>query len=248
MINKTNISVLLSFFFVVAMLFSCDKENSCVKTSGPTTSEFRIITGAFDTVELNNKINLILTQDSVFSIKVEAGANLLPLITTDVIDNQLIIKSDNRCNFLRSYTKPINVYLSVPSLKKINYLGQGNISCTNLLTFPTFTIEANKATGSVNLALVNDDLRVMQHIGPADFNFIGSSKRAYLYTNGNGWLHFENFICNDAQVNSSGTGDIILNATNSLLVELYAIGNVYYYGNPMLTVSNHTGSGEIKKK
>lgn len=239
---------MLNLVSLTVVLFSCDKENTCVKTSGNNTTENRSISQQFDIIELDSKINLILRQDSVVSLQVEAGANLLPLITTAVSSNQLIIKSDNKCDFLREYNKPINVYLSIPNLKKITYKGQGNISSANTLNFPSLEIESNKGTGSINLALVTDNLKILEHTGPADFTFIGSSQNTYLYTNGNGWFHFENFNSDYVQVNTSGTGDVIVKANNSLLVELYAIGNVYYYGNPTLTVSQHTGSGEIKKR
>lgn len=246
MIKNTNIFIALAF--LAAVSFSCDKESKCVKSSGNDVVEERTISSSFETIELNNKINLYIKQDSVFSFKVQAGSNLLPLITTEVAGNQLTIKSDNKCSFLRSYDRAINVFLSTPNLKKIVYKGQGNIYSGNMLTFPDFTIEADKATGSVNMGLTTDYLRILQHTGPADFTFVGSSKKTYLYTNGNGWYHFENFSSDDAHVNTSGTGNVILKANNSLLVELYAIGNVYYYGSPTLTISNQTGTGEVKKR
>lgn len=245
MIRNTNIFIAL--FFLAAFSFSCDKENKCLKTSGNNTIEERTISSNFETIELNNKINLVIKQDSIFSIKVEAGANLLPLITTEVVGNQLIIKSDNKCSFLRSYNKAINVFLSTPNLKKINYKGQGNIYSGNMLSFPDFTIEANKATGSVKMGLTTNYLRILQHTGPADFTFVGSANDTYLYSLGNGWFHFENFSSNNVHVNSGGTGDFLVKANTTLLVELYSIGNVYYFGNPVLTVSKKTGSGEIKK-
>ncbi len=230
------------------ILSSCDKENTCVKSSGTVVKEARIVDEHFENIELNDKINLIIRQDTVFALNVEAGANLLPLITTEVVNNQLVIKSDNKCSFLRSYDKPINIYLYIKNIKKISIKGQGNITSSNTLLFPEFTIEAFKATGSVQLAIFTDYLKILQHTGPADFTFTGGSKYTYLYTNGNGWFHFENFNSDDAQVNTSGTGDVILKATKTLLVELYAIGNVYYYGNPIVTISQHAGSGEIKKR
>jgi len=246
MIKYNHIVIALAFLAVFS--FSCDKDSKCLKTSGDNTSEIRTISSNFEVVELNDKINLYIKQDSVVSLRVEAGANLLPLITTEVSNNLLKIKSDNRCDFLRSYDKAINVFLSVPNLKKITYNGYGAINTVNTLTFPELVLEANKATGSIKMALITDYLKVLQHTGPADFTFYGSSKKTYLYTIGNGWFHFENFESDEVHVNTSGTGDVIVNAKSNLLVELYAIGNVYYYGNPTLTITNHTGSGEVKKR
>ncbi len=246
MIKNVQIIVLLLLFG--GAFLSCDKESKCVKSSGENTIETRTVNANFTEVVLNNKINLIIKQDSTFSLKVEAGANLLPLITTEVSGNLLTIKSDNKCSFLRSYNKAINVYLSTPNITKINYKGQGDILSANTLTFPNFEIQSDKATGSVNLGLYCNSLKLLQHTGPADFTFVGQAENTYLYSNGNGWFHFENYSSNHVHVNSAGTGDMLVKANTSLLVELSAIGNVYYYGNPTVTIASHSGSGEIKKR
>lgn len=234
--------------FPVFIAVSCDKENQCIKTAGSETTEIRPISSTIETIELSDKINLYIKQDSLASLKVVGGENMLPLVYTDVNGKNLKIHSNNKCDFLRSYDYNLTVFLTVPNLKKIKYNGQGKIASVNTLVFPEFEIEANKATGSVNLALVTDNLKIMQHTGPSDFTFVGSAKKSYLYSIGNGWFHFENFSSNEVHINSHGTGDIIVQANISLLVELYAIGNVYYYGNPLLTISQHTGSGEIKRR
>ena len=233
---------------VVCLAVSCDKDNKCLKTSGNTITEERLINQPFESIELNNKINLIITQDSITSLKVEAGSNLMPMIYTDIKDNQLIIKSDNKCSFLRSYNKPINVYLSTPNLKKISYKGNGDITSTNALNFPYLTIDADGGTGSVNLALISEKLDIRQHSGSADFNLIGFTKELYVYSIGTGWFFLDNLNTQSVHVNSNGTGDITVNASNILMVELRYIGNVNYYGNPVLSVTNHSGSGVIVKK
>lgn len=245
-------TILLYKFFtllvVACLATSCDKDSKCLKTSGTNITEERLVNQPFESIELNSKINLIITQDSITSLKVEAGSNLMPMISTDVLNNQLIIKSDNKCSFLRSYTKPINVYLSTPNLKKISYKGNGDITSTNVLNFPYLHIESDGGTGSVNLALISEQLNIQQHNGPADFNLLGFTKELYVYTLGTGWVFLDNLNSQTAHVSSNGTGDVTVNATNTLRVELRYIGNVNYYGNPVLSVTEHSGSGKIVKK
>jgi len=247
--NSKTIQLYKIFILLVVICWatSCDKDNKCLKTSGNTIVEERLVNQSFESIELNNKINLIVTQDSVISLKVEAGSNLMPLITTDVINNQLIIKSDNKCSFLRSYSKPINVYLSMPNLKKIVYTGNGDITSTNVLSFSPLTIESFGGTGSINLALVSEQITILQHSGPADFNLIGSTKELYVYSISSGWFFLNQLNAQSVHVNSSGIGDVIVNASNTLLVELRSIGNVNYYGSPVLSITDHSGSGEVKK-
>jgi len=160
----------------------------------------------------------------------------------------LVIKSDNKCSFLRSYSKPINVYLTTPNLKRINYKGNGNISSTNVLSFADFSIDSDGGTGSVNLALISEKLNIQQHNGPADFTLIGFTKELYVYSLGTGWFFLDNLNANSAHVSCNGLGDITVNVLNTLRIDLRYIGNVNYYGNPILDVTEHSGSGKIVKK
>jgi len=199
-------------------------------------SENRTTNSIVTAIRLENNINLIITQDSVYDLTVEGGENLLPYIKTDVTDDgTLNIKNKNKCNFLRSYKKDINVYLKIPDLKYIYFAGKGDITSTNTLQFKDLTLETNNLT-------------ILQHTGPSDFTISGSSKNTYFYSGGNGWFFCNNLISDDAHVNSNGSGDIALNVKNNLLVELTHIGNVIYSGNPSVSVSVHTGSGKIIKK
>jgi len=87
-----------------------------------------------------------------------------------------------------------------------------------------------------------------QHTGPSDVTLSGTAKNVYLYAGETGWFYCGNLIAENVHANNGGSGDIILNATNSLLVELTSIGNIDYYGNPAVTVSVHSGKGKIRKK
>lgn len=236
------------FLILISIFFSCKKENGCLKTSGNTIVENRQVTQSFNYIELNNKINLIITQDSVYSLKVEAGENLMPLIFTEINANKLSIRSDNRCSFLRDYKKPINVYISTPDIKEILYKGYGNISATNLLNFPDFTIQADGGTGTVSLSLNSNEIKIKQHAGPADFRLSGQTNDIFLYTNGSGWIYAEKVAALTGHVSSNGTGDVFVNSKDELRVEIRHIGNVNYYGNPVINVTEQSGSGKIIKK
>jgi len=236
------------FIVLTSAITSCDKESACLKSNGNNVSESRQVTGAFEKIYLNHNINLVITQDSVVSLTVIGPENLLPKIITNVEESTLKIFSENKCSFLRSYDYQITVNLSVPDLKKIDYLGFGNITSNGALNFPSFTFDSFEGTGKINLMMNSDELSFRQHNGPADFTIAGTSKSTYVYTLGNGWFFLQNLQSDDVHVNHAGTGDVFVTANNSLLAELYAIGNIYYFGNPIVSISQYEGSGEIKKK
>ena len=227
---------------------SCGKESSCIKRTGKQTTEVRSINSSITKIVLEDNINLVLIQDSLSILKIEGGENLLPYVKTEESNHVLSISNGNKCNFLRSYKNPITVYLSVTNINEIYYTGKGNISNTGILNFNDFTLDVKNGTGSIQLSLNADKVSILSHTGATDFTLSGSTDNLYVYTASNAWLHLSNLIANNVHVNTAGTGDVLVLPLRELLVELTAIGNVVYKGNPTIIVSKHSGKGEIKQQ
>ncbi len=229
-------------------VFSCGKDSVCFKGTGTIVSEQRSITNNITSISTQDNIDIVITQSAISSLVLEGGANLLPYVNTVVSGGELSISNANRCGMLRAYKIPITVYLSLPNLTHINYTGQGNITNTAVLNFPFLAIESSSGTGEINLAVNVDELSVKQHSGPADFTLTGIAAKAYVYTLGNGWFHFEHLITNQSHVSHNGTGDIFVHANDELRVELRHSGNVLYTGNANLDLTEKSGSGEVIKQ
>jgi len=242
-------NILLGIVFVSVLLFSCGKESSCLKSTGDNTFETRTISKNITQIELEDNVDVVINYSSTASLRVEGGGNLIPYIVTDVDGSNLKIANDNSCNFLRSYDDKVTVHLALPNLKNIKSFGYGNVTSANTLRYTKLSLEMDDAMGSFKLDLDVDEIAIVQHTGAADVTLTGIADKAYLYTHGNGWFFAKDLTAKDAHVNNEGTGDVIVNASNNLLMELYAIGNIDYYGNPIsVTVSQHSGSGAIRKK
>lgn len=240
---------LFSLLIIISVVtLSCGKESSCFKGSGNDITELRNITGEVTKIVLEDNIDLIITQGNIASLKVEGGENILPYINTDISDNELKISSDNQCGFLRNYKRAITVYLTLPNITEIYYIGQGTVSSNNTITGSKFFFETENGTGSANLKVNVTDLSVLLHTGPSDITISGNCYSAYYYTGGLGWMYFDELIASNVHVNNDGSGDVVLNAANKLLVELTSSGNIDYYGNPVITLSNTSGKGKLRKR
>lgn len=235
-------------FAIIVVLNACVKESACIKPTGKQVIETRVISNEITHITLKDKLNLVLRQDSIASLTIEGGENLLKYVRARQKGTELELKNDNKCNFLRSYKEEITIYLSLPNIKYINYTGFGNITNIGELKLNEFTFETRNGTGSINLTVDAQKISVLQHTGPADFTLNGKSKFIYLFSGGSGWLSCKNLISENTHVNHDGTGNVILTATNSLLIELTSIGNIEYYGSPSVTISQHTGRGKLIKK
>ena len=75
-----------------------------------------------------HNVNLYLRQANENKLVLESGTNLMAKIITEVNSNGVLeIRNENQCNWVRSYDKPINVYLEFKDLDSLE-----NIDRTNL--------------------------------------------------------------------------------------------------------------------
>jgi hypothetical protein len=89
---KTWATLTVVILALLGFTTGCSKEGGCINSTGPVISEDRtLLISEFDTISLNDYVNLVLTQGPVDSVRVEAGRNIIKGITTEVINRTLII-------------------------------------------------------------------------------------------------------------------------------------------------------------
>jgi hypothetical protein len=227
-------------------LSSCKKENmcDCMKSTGEVTSESRTL-GNFNQIELNDNINLILTQDTVNSVKIQAGKHLLKLIKTDINNGMLYIKNDNRCNWVRSYKKEIYAYLHFKNLINLTNHGSGDISSTDTIRSNIIYIENRDGSGTIHLTIRSEQSYIKEHLGPADFYISGKTSYNYIWAAGYGIMDCRNLLSDDALVVNRGTNSCYVNVKNSLIAEIDYTGNIYYSGEPKTISTKIEGTGKL---
>lgn len=246
MVYTKKVKIILIFAALLVMI-SCKKENrsDCFKSTGNIIKEERVA-GDIKKIELYENVNLIITQDTVNKIIVEAGENLLPLIITEMDNDTLVIKNNNKCNWVRSFKKEINVYVTVKDLARIITYGSGDVISTNTLTNDFFMLEMWSGGGSADLTINASESYFKIHTGSSDITVKGFSNFNYIYLGGNGWIWCDNLSTNYTVVNSLGTGDCYVNASQTLNVSIFNIGNVHYSGDPLSIIYTDTsGTGEL---
>jgi len=239
------------FLFISTTLFfiSCNKENSCdcFKSAGDFTSQSRSING-FNSISLTDNINLYITQDSVFSLTVEAGANLLKLIKTEVIDSCLYLKNKNKCNWVRSFKNKINVYLKCKEIKHIKYINaSGNINTTDTFHLKNFELEFRSSTGDVDVTINADSSWFNIYSGPASIKVKGKSRVNFVYMEGTGLADLINLKTDHSIIDNKSSNNCFVNVQNKLDVKISYIGDVYYTGNPYIINTLISGSGKLIK-
>lgn len=242
-----NLLILLTLVF--AFFVSCKKGAvvDCFYSTGKLTEEDRGIEN-FNNILLKDNVNLILIKSDNNSVKIEAGSNLINGIITDVDENGVLkISNDNKCNWIRSFESPINVYLNYIDIDTIEYRSIGDINTANTLLTDTLWLKVHEGAGKIDLEINVLSLYCKLHYGTADIVLSGTCDLSYVYSASFGLINIVDLETKFVYVNNRSSNDIYLMAKTHLGATIENIGNIYYAGNPTTVSFNKQGPGDLIK-
>lgn len=224
----------------------CEKSilDNCAASGGKITKEDRGHP-EIHYIHLSDNINLILEQGNSPSLQVEAGKNLLPDIITEVKNGELYIRNENKCNWLRSYNKEVNVYLTIAALDSLDYYGSGDIFSVNALKSDSIRIDVWEGSGSIRLQLDVPTSHLNLHFGTVDFNVTGRSNVTYIYAASYGPFNCGDLDSKFVYINNKGSNNCYVRASVHLVATIEYLGNIYYYGNPGTIHTDISGDGKL---
>ncbi|MEI6899286.1 MAG: DUF2807 domain-containing protein [Bacteroidota bacterium] len=223
----------------------CKKSGTnCISNSGDVIFEKRILAD-FDSINVAGNVNLIITMDSINSVTVESGKNIIDGITTTVDNHLLSINNTNMCNWLRSYNIPLNVHISAKNLQKIYYNASGNITTTNTLYAYSFGIIAEEGCGTIDIDMnIWTGYFTLQQ-GTVNFILRGRCAINSVFCGDYGLMDCSKLNTGYTFVTNQGSNDCYVQASQYLDATIKSIGNIYYSGNPDSLFTHYHGSGKI---
>lgn len=240
---------LFTLFTILLMTLgfsSCEKDpGDCFKSTGEVVTEERQFED-FTTIILNDNINLLLIPSPSNTLSVSAGKNLMSKIITKVNGDTLTISNNNSCNWIRSYNVPIDISLPIKQLNEIIYQSIGDISCSDTIFSDSLSVNVIEGAGNINILTNSYLTRANIHYGTANLNLSGRCVLSFVYSVSFGLIDNRNLEALQIYAITKSSNDVYLNAKNHMAVEIGNIGNVYYKGNPTITLSG-SGSGQLLK-
>lgn len=233
---------------IAALLVSCKASvEDCFKSTGAVVSEERNLI-EFDSIRLEDNVNVILIQDTINKVIVEAGENLLPKIKTDVSNRLLVLKNENDCNWVRKLNIPVKAYVHFKDISILTNLGVAHITNEDTLKIHGHAIDLRIVeSGDIHLVGEFDWIYARIIVALGNLTLEGKAGGLELYADGTSIVHAENMQVNYASIETLLTGDIWVNATDQLGAKIYWQGNVYYKNAPKIVFQKETSTGKLIK-
>jgi len=228
------------YIFTLLIFASCNDENAnnCFQSAGEIT-QVEIELPTFDKVVVHERIELIITEGPEQKVIVESGENLLPDITIEVINNELVLTNYNTCNFFREYDLT-KVYVTSPNLTRIRNASEYNVSSNGILTYPALYLmsvgDKSKflSVGDWHLNIQNENVKIWGN-GIAIFYLEGETNSLDLnFSNGNTRLEGENFKAQHIKVRQVSSNDMLIFPIQSLTGTIHSVGDVISFNKPPL--------------
>ena len=162
------------------------------------------------------------------SVVIEGDKDIIPLVKTDVIDGQLVIKVDNGHTsfFHHRDLGNLTAHIVVPQLTAFTLQGSGNATIAGL----------NGGTTELKLS------------GSGDLTAEGKLDALALVVNGSGQADLSGLAAGKASATINGSGDATLRPRESLAAIINGSGNISYVGDGARVTSVIHGSGQVEKQ
>lgn len=229
--------------------------------------------GDFSKLKVSTGVDLIFTQDSKITVKVEADdSEKLQDIVTKIsgstlevyVDSKNFNKNDKK-NKKRNNHKVLKVYVAAPNVDSFQASSSGSITSKNdidvkvadvkVSSSGSFSgnIKANEITikasssGDVKSHITTQNLTV-DLSSSGDANLSGTAENTVISASSSGDFNGKNLTARKASVEASSSADVTLNVTESLKAKASSSASISYSGNPAQVEVEKSSSGSVNHK
>ena len=231
----------LSKLFILAVLLtgfaSCEK----IVGEGPVITENRA-TGNFSSVASAISAHVYYKQDPDYKVEVAAQQNILNVLETHIVGNELVIKFRNDVR-VGSHER-ITVHVSSPTISGLRLSGSGNIIASDSISSDNMNLTIS-GSGSISLHSLKATSLDANISGSGDISVLsGQLHTGKFRISGSGNINAINVPAYSVNTTTSGSGKISVNVSHDLDVTISGSGSVVYKGTPEIN-THISGSGKI---
>jgi len=212
-----------------------------IKGSRTVVSEDRNISSDFESIKVQQGINLYLTQGNSTEISVEADDNIIDLLMTEVNNNELKIYFEK--NVYRA--KARNVYLTTNDISRIRTSSGARVKTENTLTASTLDLDAS--SGSSMKIYVNADEVTSETSSGSSIYVFGKTESFSASASSGSSIDADELESQNAIAKASSGANIDLNVTEKLTAKASSGGDIDFNGNPKDVNKSTSSGGSVSK-
>lgn len=206
---------------------------SCAQSKSSSKNDSNL---AFTSIKSNVPVDIVYRQSPKCAVHVDGNA--LSGEKPAVVNGTLVFNSN--------YGKKVTVFVTSPTLDRVELNGGGKFLMEGRVTGKTLEIKSS-GEGDFHADELRYDNVFVESQGVGNVNIAGQTNNLQITANGVGNVHSEKLTANNVLAHSNGVGNVYCCASNVMDLRLNGVGNVFYSGNPELTNFVKKGVGKIQK-
>ncbi|HNY02261.1 MAG TPA: head GIN domain-containing protein [Bacteroidales bacterium] len=236
---------MIPVLFVLAILGTSGILTGCnvtggVHGDGNVLKETRKVP-SFDAIDVSGAFDIVLRQGATEEVVVEADANLLPVIRTEVVGGTLVIETRKPVHHVTT----MKAYITVKNLKHIEASGAVDMETEGQISVPELSIDASGASDS-KLEIATQKL-ALDCSGASKIHFKGSATNLSMDLSGASDIFAYELLTESCDIEISGAGNAQLNVSKKIRASISGAGSVKYKGSPTDINQDVSGAGSIRK-
>ena len=235
-----NAGIFLLITAGILSLSSCESdEQKNIRGSGPVITETRDLPIHRD-ISIAIPADVYIYQSQEKEITLEAQANILDVIETQVQDSELGIRLKETVEL--GDHEPIIIYISSALFNNIRLSGKVNLYSETLIVTDVLDVKIS-GTGEVDIK-VHANTVAASITGNGKMWFEGETISEIFTISGTGNIYAFDLLSKISDVSISGSGDMEINVEEHLSAYISGTGDIYYRGYPSIK-SLITGTGKL---
>jgi len=226
------------FFLLIILSLSNCNPSDCFDSTGDIIQK-EVTVDFFDKIEVGEEITMIIKQGETQKIVIETGENLIDNVTVEVIDGKLFMKDESSCNLTRDYAVT-KIFVTSPNIKEIRSNTARDILSDGIIKYNELTlISENENEDSLNIGdfyfeIDNLSTEVISN-GSSIFNISGKTNLFRInFLSGSTRLISNDFNSYNIEIIQKSTNDILIYPRYKLIGDIYSIGDVISYHQPVI--------------
>ncbi len=241
---RSLVRIFLAAAFIASAGFAIAKPHPAVIINASEIVD-RHLSG-FNAINVAGPFDVDIIQGATESVKVEAPADVMEHILTEVNGGVLKIYSKhdlwNWGNWF-GHHKKILVHVTAKALNEINISGSGDVAFREGITANSLKLRISGSgdmSGKVTVKTLESSIS-----GSGDMRLSGRADNSTASVVGSGDFRAGSLLTESTAVRVSGSGDADINASEKVDAAVNGSGDVHYSGGPKSVNKHKSGSGDI---